>query len=190
MRFDFEYTGLRVRNLDAAVEFFTKVLGMELEGRIQADWNKGEYANLRSANGKHRLELNWYASDSPLAGPFREGDELDHLGFATDDFDGALRRLAEAGTRPPSVPSMKATGTSRSCRRSRESGSISTTWTRNRANRKPGRKPPDREAVVRRRRRLLRHHREMPPGRPERHRTVHQGQDARHGDPRPNTHER
>ena len=97
MHFDFEYTGLRVRDLDAAVDFFTKVLGMELEGRVKAEWNKGEYANLRSPDGTHKLELNWYAADSPLAGPFRDGDELDHLGFGTDDFDGALRRLADAG---------------------------------------------------------------------------------------------
>ncbi len=80
MRFEFEDTGLRVRDLDAAIDFFTKVLGMKLEARLKADWTKGEFANLYSADGKHKLELNWYAPDSPVAGPFREGDELDHEG--------------------------------------------------------------------------------------------------------------
>ena len=104
MRFEFEYTGLRVRDLDAAIDFFTKVLGMKLEARVKADRNEGEYANLWSPDGKHKLELNWYAPDSPIAGPFREGDELDHLGFAVDDFEAALRLLAAAGYRPSLGP--------------------------------------------------------------------------------------
>ena len=104
MRFEFEYTGLRVRNLDRAINFFTKVLGMKVEARIQADWNKGEFANLYSPDRKHKLELNWYAEGSAVAGPFREGDELDHLGFAVDDFEGALRRLAMAGFKPALGP--------------------------------------------------------------------------------------
>ena len=104
MRFEFEDTGLRVRNLDPAIDFFTKVLGMKLEARVKAEWTKGEFANLRSPDGKHKLELNWYAPDSPVAGPFREGDELDHLGFAVDDFEAALRRLEAAGYRPALGP--------------------------------------------------------------------------------------
>jgi catechol 2,3-dioxygenase-like lactoylglutathione lyase family enzyme len=104
MRFEFEYTGLRVRNLDTAIDFFTKVLGMKLQARIKADWNQGEFANLWSPDGKHKLELSWYADGSPVAGPFREGDELDHLGFAVDDFDAALGRLAEAGFKPALGP--------------------------------------------------------------------------------------
>lgn len=104
MRFEFEYTGLRVRNLDAAVDFFTKVLGMRLEGRVKADWNKGEFATLCTADGKHKLELSWYADGSPVAGPFREGDELDHLGFAVDDFESALERLETVGYKPAMGP--------------------------------------------------------------------------------------
>src|SRR5437867_353717 len=104
MRFTFEDTGLRVRDLDRAIAFFTETLGMRLEARVKANWTKGEFANLFTSDGKHKLELNWYAEDSPVAGPFREGDELDHLGFAVDDFDGALRRLADAGFKPALGP--------------------------------------------------------------------------------------
>lgn len=57
MPFGLEYTGLRVRDLDAAIDFFTKVLGMALEARVNAHWNNGEFANLVSPNGKHKLEL-------------------------------------------------------------------------------------------------------------------------------------
>ncbi len=97
MKLKFGYTGIRVRDLDGAIQFFTKYLGMKLQARIKAPWNKGEFANLVSPGEKHWLELNWYADDSPVAGPFREGEELDHLGFAADDFEGTLRRLNEAG---------------------------------------------------------------------------------------------
>ncbi len=100
MKSRFRYTGIRVRDLDAAVAFFTKVMGMHLEGRIKSTWTKGEFANLTTADGKHWLEINWYPDDSPAAGPFREGEELDHLGFEVDDFDGALAELRAHGYSP------------------------------------------------------------------------------------------
>ena len=97
MRFNFGYTGIRVRDLDKAIDFFTKLLGMKVQARIPAPWNKGEFVNLVSRDKKHWLELNWYADDSPVAGPFSTGDQLDHLGFEVDDFEGALKRLNDAG---------------------------------------------------------------------------------------------
>lgn len=100
MKFTYRYTGIRVRDLDAAIRFFTRVLGMKLKGRIRASWHKGEFANLVSEEGGHKLEISWYADDSPVAGPFHEGDELDHLGFRVDDFDAALARLKDAGYVP------------------------------------------------------------------------------------------
>jgi len=97
LEFRFRYTGLRVRDLDGAINFFTQVLGMKLESRVKAPRNKGEFANLTSKAEKQWLELNWYADDSPIAGPFQEGDALDHLGFQVDNFNKALDRLKEAG---------------------------------------------------------------------------------------------
>jgi catechol 2,3-dioxygenase-like lactoylglutathione lyase family enzyme len=93
----FSYTGIRVRDLDGAIEFFEKHLRMKLQSRIKTERNKGEFANLSSKGEKHWLELNWYADDSPVAGPFREGEELDHLGFEVDNLKGILRKLNEAG---------------------------------------------------------------------------------------------
>jgi lactoylglutathione lyase len=100
MKFRFGYTGIRVRDLDKAIQFFTEILGMKLQGRIKVPLNKGEFANLSTKDEKHWLEINWYADDSPVAGPFKEGDELDHLGFEADNFDGALQRLKGAGYSP------------------------------------------------------------------------------------------
>jgi lactoylglutathione lyase len=97
MRIRFRYTGVRVRDLDKAVDFFTDVLGMKVQARVNARWNKGVFVNLVSADGKNWLELNWYADGSPVAGPYSEGEQLDHLGFETDDFEGTLERLKQAG---------------------------------------------------------------------------------------------
>jgi lactoylglutathione lyase len=93
----FGYTGLRVRDLDKAIEFFTDVLGMELRARVEADWNKGVFANLGYEGEDHYLELNWYAPGSPHHTEFAEGDQLDHLGMRVKDFPGTLKRLADAG---------------------------------------------------------------------------------------------
>ncbi len=100
MRARFAYTGIRVRDLDRAVDFFTRVLGMRLLGRVKSQWTKGEFANLTSADGKHWLEINWYPEGGPIEGPFREGDELDHLGFEVDDLEALLRDLKEEGFEP------------------------------------------------------------------------------------------
>ncbi len=93
----FGYTGIRVRDLDGAIKFFTKYLGMRLRSRVKANWTKGEFASLASQGEKHWLEINWYADDSPIAATFKEGEELDHLGFEVEDFEGLLKKLNEAG---------------------------------------------------------------------------------------------
>jgi catechol 2,3-dioxygenase-like lactoylglutathione lyase family enzyme len=97
MKFRFSYTGIRVRDLDGAIEFFNKYLGMILRSRVKADRNKGEWASMSSRGEKHWLELNWCADDSPVAGPFHEGEELDYLGFEVDNLERILRKLNDAG---------------------------------------------------------------------------------------------
>jgi len=93
----FSYTGLRVQDLEKAIEFFTKVMGMKLRSRVEATWNKGVFANLGYEGEQHYLELSWYAADSPYRTKFVEGDQLDHLGIKVKDFEGTLRSLADAG---------------------------------------------------------------------------------------------
>jgi lactoylglutathione lyase len=93
----FGYTGLRVRDLDKAIEFFTNVLGMKLAEVVETPWNKGKFANLGYEKDKHALELSWYAKDSPHYTEFIEGDQLDHLGIYAKDFDSLLKKLGEAG---------------------------------------------------------------------------------------------
>lgn len=93
----FSYTGVRVKELDKAIEFFTETLGMTLRSKVDATWNKGIFANLGYERDEHYLELNWYAPDSPYYTEFIEGEQLDHLGIEVEDFEGTLKRLSDAG---------------------------------------------------------------------------------------------
>ena len=90
MLMGFRYTGIRVRDLDRSIAFYTTVLGMRVTWRMKIRETGGEIAVLKSPRGTQRLELNWY----PPRGRhrrYRQGDELDHLAFAVPDVDAFLR---------------------------------------------------------------------------------------------------
>lgn len=97
MKFKLAYTGIRTRDLDRSVAFYTDVMGLELFDRYELPQNKGELANVGNDAKGHTIEINWYADDSPVAGPYREGEELDHLAFYVEDFDAAVKHLEEKG---------------------------------------------------------------------------------------------
>ena len=77
----FRYTGIRVRDLDRSVAFYTKVLGMQVTWRMRIRETGGAIAVLKSPRGSQRLELNWYPPRGRYR-VYRQGDELDHLAFA------------------------------------------------------------------------------------------------------------
>ena len=104
------YTGIRVKDLDASVKFYTTVLGMKEAGRSTIDAAKGTVVNLVSEDGGHPLELNHYEKGSPFDTKYDVGEGLDHLAFQVEDLDQALAEAKEAGY--PLVKEMK-TATSR-----------------------------------------------------------------------------
>ena len=59
-------------------------------GRMAAG---GVWEELKDPESQQVLELNYY----PDAPPYREGDELDHLGFRVVDLDQTTRRLEALG---------------------------------------------------------------------------------------------
>ncbi len=89
-----EYTGIRVRDLDRARHFYTEGLGLRSirKGRMAAG---GMWEELEDPESHHMLELNFYP-DSP---PYREGDELDHLGFRVRGLGATIDRLVAMGAR-------------------------------------------------------------------------------------------
>ena len=91
------YTGIRVRDLDRSIGFYTGVLGMKLEGRFKLQATGGEVASLVSEEKGHSLELNYYAEGSKYFTPYAQGESLDHLAFQVEDLDGALSEAERAG---------------------------------------------------------------------------------------------
>jgi catechol 2,3-dioxygenase-like lactoylglutathione lyase family enzyme len=89
-----EYTGIRVRDLDRSRRFYTDGLGLRSvrRGRMAAG---GEWEELEDPESHAMLELNHY----PGAPPYREGDELDHLGFRVLDLEGSVHRLLALGAK-------------------------------------------------------------------------------------------
>ena len=88
------YTGIEVRDMDRAIEFYTQALGMELLDRHRIPATKGEVAALKSKGSEQLLELNWYPRRR-----YRAGSELDHLAFDVGDrdVDAEIERLVTLG---------------------------------------------------------------------------------------------
>jgi lactoylglutathione lyase len=89
-----EYTGIRVRDLDRSIRFYCEGLGLRRgpTGRMAAG---GVWQELQDPESGAVLELNYYPGEPP----YREGDELDHLGFRVEDLDATTRRLERLGAR-------------------------------------------------------------------------------------------
>jgi lactoylglutathione lyase len=110
MKAKFIYTGIRVKNMEKSIEFYTKLLGMKVTGRTKIEATKGEVVGLVSEDGGHLLELNYYGKGSEFDTKYAVGDGLDHLAFQVDDLKKAISEAEKAGY--PLVLDMK-TKTSR-----------------------------------------------------------------------------
>ena len=104
------YTGIRVKDMDESIAFYTKVLGMKLTGRSKIEASGGETAGLVSEEGGHIIELNYYPKGNRFQTTYAVGEGLDHLAFQVDDLKKALAEAEKAGY--PVVLDMK-TKTSR-----------------------------------------------------------------------------
>lgn len=99
MKCQLVYTGIRVKDMDRSVRFYTDVLGMKLRARAKNDSIQGEWAQLESPGTHQLLELNWYSTQSPLYTPWKRGVEMDHLCFRVDDVDRAAQALEGQGSK-------------------------------------------------------------------------------------------
>ncbi len=97
MKVNFLYTGIRVKDLDESIDFYTKVLGMKLVGRSKIPVAKGEVASLASREGGFELELNHYDKASKYNSRYSAGEGLDHLAFSVDDLEGLIAAAKEMG---------------------------------------------------------------------------------------------
>lgn len=97
MKVKFAYTGIRVKDLEASVKFYTSVLGMKEVEWFSQPATKGTVAILAMEGSGHQLELNHYPKGSRFDTKYELGEGLDHLGFETTDLDGVLAEAKRAG---------------------------------------------------------------------------------------------
>ena len=99
MKAKLTYTGIRVKDLDASIRFYTGVLGMTVRQRNSLEPSKGVVVDLVSEDGGPPLELNYYEKGSPFDSPYFTGEALDHLAFQVADLDRAIEDAGKAGHR-------------------------------------------------------------------------------------------
>ena len=93
-----DYAGIRVRDLDRSLAFYTRGLGLKLKRRGTMD-HGGVWVLLEDPTSHQHLELNWYPRRSTYAVRYSVGEGLDHLGFRLRDVRAGIRRLERAGAR-------------------------------------------------------------------------------------------
>jgi lactoylglutathione lyase len=99
MKSKFAYVGIRVKDLEKSIAFYTQFLGMKEKGRSRIEQTKGTTVALEDEAGGFTLELNHYENDSPYFTEYSAGDALDHLAFSVDDLDKALEIARASGYR-------------------------------------------------------------------------------------------
>ena len=96
------YSGIQVRDLRKSLKFY-RFLGLKISHRGTME-HSGKWVQLIDPSTKQRLELNWYPKGSRFYEKYRNGSELDHIGFIVDDavkwFNLLVRRGAKIAAKP------------------------------------------------------------------------------------------
>ena len=95
----FIYTGIHVSDLDRAIEFYTRDLGMKLLFKTPIKETGGKVAWLRSKGSPQILELNWYPEGYEHGG----SSGLDHLAFEVPEIEatyGKMTKKREGALKP------------------------------------------------------------------------------------------
>ena len=101
--FRFLHTMIRVLDLDASIDFYTRLLGMKLLSR--KDYPSGEFTLAFVGYGDERdhtvveLTHNWGRTE-----PYDLGDGFGHLAIGVPDIYGTSERLAAEGVKIPRPP--------------------------------------------------------------------------------------
>ena len=100
MKVGFGYTGIRVKDLEASVKFYTSVLGMKEVDRFTQATTQGKVVLLAMEGSGHQLELNYYPPGNRFDTKYEVGEGLDRLGFEVMDLDAVLAEAKKAGYPP------------------------------------------------------------------------------------------
>jgi lactoylglutathione lyase len=99
----FVYFGIRVRNLNRSINFYTRVLGLKQvhKGTMA---HGGIFVHLKKPGSMQRLELNYYPSGNRFYEKYKQGTEMDHIGFWVEDVDREYARAISKGAKRATAP--------------------------------------------------------------------------------------
>jgi lactoylglutathione lyase len=83
------HTSITVKNMDASIDFYTKVMGMKLRARREIKENDAEIAFLDIDGTNHEIELTWWKKKTEYA----DGDQLDHMAFEVEDLGRSIEMM-------------------------------------------------------------------------------------------------
>ena len=92
------HTCIRVRDIDAATEFYGR-LGFEHRGRLNFESAYNVYMGLPNDGDVLELTVNVGRDE-----PYDLGEGYNHLALVVDDLDGLLASLSEVGIEPEKPP--------------------------------------------------------------------------------------
>ena len=97
------YSGMEVRELRRSLKFY-RSLGLKVSHRGTMA-HGGKWVHMRDSSSGQRLELNWYPKGSRFYARYKNGSELDHIGFIVDDAEKRFKLLVKRGARSAARPS-------------------------------------------------------------------------------------
>ena len=96
------YTGIQVRDLRRSLKFY-RSLRLKVTNRGTMA-HGGKWVQMKESSTGQKLELNWYPKRSRFYERYRNGSELDHIGFIVDDAEKWFRLLIKRGAKPAAKP--------------------------------------------------------------------------------------
>jgi methylmalonyl-CoA/ethylmalonyl-CoA epimerase len=96
-----DHVGIACRSLDAAIERYVSVFGLDLVAQEVNTEQGVREAMLATSSGSSYVQLLEPLGDDTTVGKFlaRRGEGLHHVGYAVDDVTAALAEIGGAGVR-------------------------------------------------------------------------------------------
>src|SRR6202044_1364899 len=96
-----DHVGIACRSLDAAIERYVRVFGLDLVAQEVNTEQGVREAMLATSSGSSYVQLLEPLGDDTTVGKFlaRRGEGLHHVGYAVDDVTAALAEIGGAGGR-------------------------------------------------------------------------------------------